>query len=118
MKEIYWLTRLDNLYSCLTATMIIAIMAIMLLLFATINAKLEREESWFKPLKKWCIFSFVMLVLSAIGLVFVPTTKEALTILGIGGTIEYVQDNETLKELPDKCVKALDMWVDSLSEEE
>ena len=44
--------------------------------------------------------------------------KEALTILGVGGTIEYVKDNETLKELPDKCVKALDMWVESLIKDE
>lgn len=34
------------------------------------------------------------------------------------GTIDYVKSNETAKQLPDKCVKALDKWVDNLNEEE
>ena len=50
--------------------------------------------------------------------IFTPTTKEALMIWGVGGTIDYVKSNDTAKQLPDKCIEALDKWVDSLNEQE
>ena len=55
-------------------------------------------------------------VISLIGLVFVPTTKEAYMVWGVGGTIDYLKSNETAKKLPDKAVKALDKWADSFLE--
>ena len=50
--------------------------------------------------------------------VFVPTTKDAMLIFGVGGTIDYIKSNETINQLPDKCVNALEAWVDSLTENE
>lgn len=47
---------------------------------------------------------------------FIPSTKQAYTIFGIGGTIEYLKDNKTAKQLPDKAVLALDKWLDSVSD--
>ena len=41
-----------------------------------------------------------------------------LLIYGLGPAIDYIQDNEKVKELPDKCVEALSKWVDSLDMEE
>lgn len=33
-------------------------------------------------------------------------------IIGIGETINYLRQNEASKELPDKCIKALDLfWI-------
>jgi hypothetical protein len=49
---------------------------------------------------------------------FTPSTKEMMLIWGLGNTVDYIQENETVKELPDKCVKALEAWADSLIEEE
>ena len=34
-------------------------------------------------------------------------------IWGVGNVIDYVQTNETVKQLPDKVMNALDIWVDS-----
>ena len=39
-------------------------------------------------------------------------------IYGVGDTIDYVKSNNTAKQLPDKCIEALDKWVSSLNEEE
>ena len=50
--------------------------------------------------------------------IFIPTTNEALLIYGVGGTIDYIKSNDTAKQLPDKCIKALDKWVENLSEKE
>ena len=48
---------------------------------------------------------------------FVPTTKEALLIYGVGSTIDYVNGNETIKSLPDKAINALDKYLDSLNKD-
>ena len=50
--------------------------------------------------------------------IFIPTTNEALLIYGVGGTIDYIKSNDTAKQLPDKCVKALDKYLDNLTKEE
>jgi hypothetical protein len=38
-----------------------------------------------------------------------------MLIFGIVPTIDYIQNNETAKQLPDKCINALDNWVESLT---
>lgn len=38
-------------------------------------------------------------------------------IWGVGETIDYVKSNETAKQLPDKCIEALDKWVEGLNED-
>lgn len=68
--------------------------------------------------KRALIISCITAVLFGSAAVFVPTSEEALIIYGVGGTIDYVQDNETLQKLPDKAVEALTMWVDTLTEED
>ena len=45
-------------------------------------------------------------------------TNESLMIYCVGGTIDYVKSNKTAKQLPDKCVKALDKYLDNLTKEE
>lgn len=50
-------------------------------------------------------------------LILTPTKKDLLLIYGLGPTVDYIQDNEKVKELPDKCVEALSKWVDSLNED-
>ena len=62
--------------------------------------------------------SLVACIISIIGIMFVPTTREALLIWGVGGTIDYIKENPTAKQIPDKCVKALDKWVDSFTKED
>ena len=49
--------------------------------------------------------------------VITPSTKDLYAIYGIGGVIDYVQSNETAKQLPDKTIKALDKWLDEMNKE-
>ena len=39
-------------------------------------------------------------------------------IVGVGTAIDYIQKNESVKQLPNKCVDALNRWVDSLNKDE
>ena len=75
----------------------------------------EDDNACFKRIKKCFITAIVAVVLNGIGLVFVPKTNEALLIYGVGTTIDYVDNNETIKQLPDKAVQALDKYLDSLN---
>ena len=62
-------------------------------------------------------FIFVTIIACLINF-FTPTTNEALMIYCVVGTIDYIKSNDTAKQLPDKCVKALDKWVENLIKEE
>ena len=41
-----------------------------------------------------------------------------MLIFGVGSTIDYIKSNETIQEIPDKCINALDAWVESLNKED
>lgn len=68
----------------------------------------------FKPIRKYSFIAFLILLPLSI---LIPTKKEAMLIWGVGSTIDYIKENETIKQLPDKCVNALDAWVESLSDD-
>lgn len=55
-------------------------------------------------------------LIAILGVIFVPTTKDALMIYGVGSTLEYIKQNETAKELPDKCIEVLDAYIESLNQ--
>ena len=59
--------------------------------------------------------SYVIIAISLLILIFTPTTKEMYRIIGIGETINYLRQNEASKELPDKCIKALDLFLDKIT---
>ena len=77
----------------------------------------EEDRDWMNFWSKWAKGSAAVFALAAPLCVLTPNTKEALMIFGVGGTIDYIKNNDTMKQLPDKCVNALDAWVDSLTDE-
>ena len=113
MNELYWLTRLEYIQNFLVIVMSVSGIALfisfMLWTMAEYSDEIRKTLLWLK-----C--TFATLVISSLIFVFVPSTKEALLIWGIGSTIDYIQENETAKQLPDKCINALNDWVDSLSD--
>ena len=131
MNEIYWITRLDIIH---TLTLILFVASIIASLISIIsylcfngqsiydmNREYERSAkenkeyaNVSKRVLKYCI---IPLIFSTLLLIFAPTTKQAMLIYGVGGTIDYVKQNPVAKRLPDKCVNALDKWVDSWNEE-
>lgn len=122
MNEIYWLQRLDNFTSCFEAMMVFSIVLICIFGVAQLASRILYDDEGLahaaKKTRKPFIISMCSLAVAAAGLVFMPTTDEAFMILGVGGVVDYIQENETLKELPDKCVEALEAWSDSLLEGE
>ena len=113
MNELYWLTRLEYIQNFLVIVMSVSGIALFITFVLWLMANYVEEA---KTLLKWVIGTFATLVISSLIFVFVPSTKEALLIWGVGSTIDYIQENETAKQLPDKCINALNDWVESLSD--
>ena len=67
-----------------------------------------------KRVLKWTVPSFAI-ALSVF--CFIPSTKEAMLIYGIGGTLDYIKSNDKAKQLPDKCIDALTRYLDSIEKE-
>ena len=118
MNEIYWVTRLDTI---VIVSIVVTAIAALIAGFVVSVALIDGEDEWImskETRKKSLRSGLIALAISSLVWMFVPDSKTALMIFGIGGTIDYIKENDTIKELPDKCVKALDAWVESLSEEE
>ena len=62
--------------------------------------------------------SIIFLSIFAPIALFVPNSKQAAMIFAVGTTIEYVQNNEKIQELPDKAVLCLDKFIDEYLNEE
>lgn len=118
MSELYWITRFDSICACATAIFIVGIIAVIISIFILIAGLDEGDSDVKRVGMKFFKVSFPILICGLILKIFVPTSKEALLIWGVGGTIDYLQENPTAQKLPDKCIKALDKWVDSWNIEE
>lgn len=77
----------------------------------------DSDDDEFLIAKRFTKWLSSMVVVSALGVVFIPSTKEMYAIYGLGGTIDYLKENKTAKQLPDKVINALDKWIDGLNEE-
>lgn len=109
MEEIYWITRLGNIQGLFIFLTIISglLLGIFLVALLINMSECDSTEVQIKAIKR----IIPVLIISILGIIFTPTTKEALMIWGIGGTIDYVQSNEKIQQLPDKVVDALDLWM-------
>ena len=136
MEELYWITRLGALNFLFNTIIFVSLVAIIILgveLFVikktpnneddknlelqVITGKAHNENMSYNFVKKQFIRVFIVFVVSIVCNVFIPTKNEALMIYGVGGTIDYIKSNDTAKQLPDKCIKALDKWADNINEE-
>lgn len=123
MNELYWITRLSVVTTSIEVAIILLILAAILgagayfIMWGEAYSEEEYEKLNAKVVKLLKIYipAFAIIVLLRI---FIPTTKEALAIYGIGGTIDYIQQNNTAKQLPDKVINALDAYLDNINKKD
>ena len=129
MEEIYWITRLDAICNFLITIAVVSfVISVVIGAFSMYNrfaaddyeeggkyynCHMQRFKIFLNYFKRSIIVTLVLTVIN----IFIPTKNEALLIYGVGGTIDYIKSNDTAKQLPDKCIKALDKWVENLNEE-
>lgn len=121
MLEVYLITRLTALngffFAVAFITGIIAIVGIIIYFIISVDIYGDYEKRH-PILKKWIRNCTITCIASTLFNIFTPTTKDAMLIYGIGTTVDFLQENENVQQLPDKCVKALNDWVDSLVEDD
>lgn len=121
MNEIYWLTRLDDVKLLIGFTIAFAVTA---LIFGvgTMGFNIDRyyddEKLRYRTGKKITIISSIIVFVLSIGTCFIPNTNEAYMIYGLGGTIDYIKSNDAAKQLPDKCIIALDKYLTEINDED
>lgn len=130
MNELYWITRLDGICGFLTLIAVFSFISTVVLFFIGLlkrgDADIYHEgsQTWKQHIEtsKMCLYlakrCAIAFFVSVFINFFIPTTNQALLIYGVGGTIDYIKSNDTAKQLPDKCVKALDKYLDNLKKEE
>ena len=123
MNEIYWITVLGSLrtvaliiFAMVTGVTILCVC----ILFFTISAydTDEIDEIAKRKVEKITVFSAIVGFILVIAMIFIPSKQDMYLIYGVGNVIDYCQDNPKVKELPDKAVEALDIWLDMVNEKE
>lgn len=114
MEELYWITRLDSIHTffCVLAGLSGMLTAVM---FAV---SIGEDDDCRKNLFGKMRITALAFLIGICGCIFVPTTKEALIIYGVGSTIDYVKQDSTARQLPHKVIVALDRFLTSTEEEQ
>lgn len=127
MSELYWIMVLDNV--CFVAC-IVMIVGGLAALAAWVAAAVcytdaggeedEDDSDWrlYKKASRIAKRCFTACIVATAIAMFTPSKEQMYMIVGVGTAIDYIQENEKAKQLPDKCIDALNRWVDSLGAEE
>lgn len=115
MNEIYWITRLDAIQTlAIIAVFILGVLTSIYIIAWFIEDDFKNDSKFKNMAIKCAAYISIPIFL----LVFIPSKRDMLMIIGIGGTIEYLKSNDTAKELPDKVIMAIDKLLDDTIEEE
>lgn len=117
MSELYWLNVLGNLNYLGGFIAVLSFLVFMALglWFLFCSDDDLKPSSFIKKVFKGSLFAVVIGVVMA---TFIPSTKNLLIIYGVGGTIDYLKENKDANKIPDKCVKALDKYLDDALKED
>ena len=116
MSEIYWISRLD--YICNLFIVLSIIFGAIVVVGGFTFVVSDRSDNDYPTILKIVKRSILILGFSLLGVIFLPNTKQAYMIWGLGGTIDYIKSNETVQKLPDKTIQCLDKFLDKYLNEE
>ena len=118
MSDLYWITILGNINLFCT---IITSFGFFLAVFFTIVymcAEYNSKEQEIKAMhKKSLVYTWLISIITVLVSIFIPSKNDLYVIYGVGTTIDYLKENPTAQEIPDKCIKALDVFLDKQIEE-
>ena len=120
MNEIYWLTCLDDVkvfIAFIIAICVIGLAFAIATMFYNMYQDYDSEIKQYNIGKCWTKRLGIIAMILGMITCFIPNTKEAYQIIGIGSTIEYLKENDAAKQLPDKCIQALDLYIEKCIDE-
>lgn len=117
MKELYWIERLDSIEAFFTLITILSSLWLFYVCVIPTMCSFDKEDYQVHSIYKSRKIAGSFLATSVLILTFLPSTKEMYYIIGFGGTIDYIHQHEAAKKLPDKCIKALELFMDKATED-
>lgn len=117
MSDLYWILTLGDLHNFFVACLIVSAGLLSTLFVIAVKAETEGKEEVSTQMCKAIFASFCVLLLSILLTIAIPSKKELYMIYGVGNTIEYLKSKPNAKNLPDKCIKALERWADEVNKE-
>ena len=121
MWELYFITRIGIIHGLTISVFTLSILTAIICYIVSIVKDDTGENvctEWQKSkLRKFANKMFIVFGISVTINVITPTTEQAYLIYGVGSTIDYIHDNPKAKQLPDKCIDALNRWADNISKE-
>lgn len=105
MSTIYWIETFTSICAAFFALTFVLFVWGMIMIVDGMEGDRDGDISYGKKLLITSVFFLIAFI-------FMPSTSTGYKILGIGGTIDYIKNNDTAKQLPDKCIKALDMLLE------
>ena len=119
MKFIYLINVVDKVHTLLIIALVLfgacaIIRCIGILIGMDMNERdKDKESEDFIYRCKAKMWKFIWAFLSTFLLFcFVPSKQTMYEIFGIGTVIDYVQSNDNVKKIPDKCIEAVNLWLD------
>ena len=120
--KIYWLTRLDGINGFFIGMAIISIVLIIGIIIGGLMSKDFDEFYHDEKLKsrikvreqftskvKYLVFTFFLGTLVSI---FLPTQKEAVMIVAGGKTIDFIQQDTSIRKIPEKTTLLISSFFD------
>ena len=119
MSELYWLNVLGNLNGFCRFFMVLSIIAfVVCVIFYFVSKDEDLYSLTSKSIAKFIRFTLLpILIISTIGNTFIPDAKTLYVIYGVGGTLDYLKENKTAKQIPDKAILALDKYLNEQLED-
>jgi len=112
MRELYFINVIGNLN--IAAWVVFGVLCFAAFFIGIFYIMDDIENVLMKKLAKpMIIVATVCLVLG----IMLPTKRDAYIIFGIGSVVDYIQDNDEARQLPDKTVKMLNALADKYTEE-
>lgn len=111
--SMYWILTLDSILFFLGGLCTLFLIATLTLLIF-----LNEKDDFGNP--KWMghfICCVVTTVVCGLSVVFIPSTKQCLTIYATNGVFEFLEKNDKAKELPSKAVECIDKLLEEYLEE-
>jgi hypothetical protein len=115
MSYLYWINVLGSLHDFLVIiAAFIGVLVSIAFLFYCVTDDKELIESTGSFTKKGTItFIFILFIT-----MFVPSKKEIYIIYGVGGTIDYIKNNDNAQQIPDKCIEVINKYLDEFNKED
>ena len=87
---------------------------LVLLILIGFGGSLIEECNYYKEVLKWKGWIITGFICTFMG-VIIPTTKQCYAIFGVGTVLNYVNNNDEAKQIPDNAMKAVNRYLESLA---